>query len=591
MTAPLLAIQNLVVGQADDGPDIVRDVSLTLERGHTLGLVGESGSGKTMIANAIMGMLRPPLTRRSGLIEFDGQALPGDGAAEARQIRGRRIGMIFQDPAATFNPVRPVGAPLIESVMRHQNLDRVAARQMAISMLGDVGIPEPDRRMHEFPHQFSGGQLQRIMIALALINNPDLVIADEPTTALDATVQVRILNLLNEVLEDRSLLLITHDLGVAGAVCDRLAILRNGELVESGATASILTEPATEYAARLLAAVPSFRTRNSTADLTKPSEPASGGLSLRDLSIRLSQSAGGQSLVENVSLELLAGRITALVGESGSGKTTIARALVGLGPKPASGHLRIDGVDHDLAASPAYSTIRKAVQMVFQHGGAALDPRWSVARSLAEAAPDPSKVDVDQWAQDALAQLDLPPDTPARRPSQLSGGQRQRVSLARALSARPLVLVADEPLSALDVSTKQRLMTQLRAMRDDGLSILIIAHELAMVYELADDLYVLRGGRIVESGPTQAVMQEPSHPYTAVLLASTYTLDSEFDRNSYFPNNDPPPDPALGCPFRLSCPVAKSICRESSPALKSTGAGRASACHLPRSLPPPPLFS
>lgn len=591
MTAPLLAIQNLVVGQADDGPDIVRDVSLTLERGHTLGLVGESGSGKTMIANAIMGMLRGPLTQRSGVIEFDGQALPRDATAQVRQLRGRRIGMIFQDPAAAFNPVKPVGAPLVESVMRHQNLDRVAARQTAISMLGDVGIPEPDQRMREFPHQFSGGQLQRIMIALALINNPDLVIADEPTTALDATVQVRILNLLNEVLEDRSLLLITHDLGVAGAVCDHLAILRNGELIESGATAAVLTNPATQYAKRLLAAVPTFRTRNSTADLTNPGAPASNGLSLRDLSIRLPQSAGGHALVETVSLELRPGRITALVGESGSGKTTIARALVGLGPKPASGHLRIDGVDHDLAASPDYRSIRKAVQMVFQHGGAALDPRWSVARSLAEAAPDTSNVDVVQWAHDALDQLDLPPDTPARRPSQLSGGQRQRVSLARALSAGPLVLVADEPLSALDVSTKQRLMTQLRALRDDGLSILIIAHELAMVYELADDLYVLRGGRIVESGPTRSVMQAPSHPYTAVLLASSYTLDTDFDRSAYFPDNDPPPDPALGCPFHLSCPVAQSICRESRPALKATGADRASACHHPASLPAPPLFS
>ncbi len=593
----LLSIRNLSLGNPD--PDsrtgtIMDGLSLTMARGETLGVVGQSGSGKTMLANAILGMLPAPIEVLAGQIQFDGADLVSMTDVERRAIRGGRIGVVLQNPMSSFNPSRPVGAPLVESLMRHSGLDRETARRKAATALGEVGIPDPEARMRAYPHQFSGGQLQRIMIALAMINDPELVIADEPTTALDATVQVRVLRLLQDMAADRSLMLITHDLGVASALCDNLAILKDGRMVESGAANTLLRTPQSDYAKELIASVPTFTGRPAGQQAAVESAEASDNasvVSVDGLTVDLGPRDAPARIVEDIALQVDRRQIVALVGESGSGKSTIAKALVGLAPK-TSGSITASRVDK---AGPTpedeLAALRKTIQLVFQNGSASMNPRWSIRRIITEPLLNTGADSERREAvlQEALATFDLPPDAADRRPSGLSGGQRQRVALARALVAEPELLVADEPLSAVDVLNKRNLIAHLLDLRARGLSVLIIAHELAVIYQLADYVYVLRAGEVVEHGPAQELLRRPAHPYTAVLVASTYTAGAQFDRSIYFPDRPPESGAPVhdACPYRHECPAAQPDCARARPLLNELEVGRAAACHFPFTLQPP----
>ncbi|WP_144714682.1 ABC transporter ATP-binding protein [Curtobacterium pusillum] len=535
MSAPLLEVEGLRVAFGDAEP-VVRDVSFTLTPGRVLALVGESGSGKSVSAMSVLGLL-PPEARVTGSVRFRGEELVGASDDDLRAVRGAGIGVVFQEPMNSFTPVLSIGTQIAEAVTAHPtDLDRAGVSARTDELLRAAGLTDPARIRKAYPHELSGGQLQRAMIAMALAGDPVALIADEPTTALDVTVQAGILDLLRTLGRERGLavLLITHDMGVVADVADEVLVMRRGDPVEHGAVADVFAAPSAEYTRALLAAVPGLEARRVETDHVTTAggapEPSRASrplvAQLRDVSVRYARR--GAPTVSGIDLELHAGGTLGLVGESGSGKSTIGRALAGLVPVVA-GSVEVDGSDLRTARGARLRELRSRVGIVFQDPASSLNPRQTIGWSIAEPLlvhDAGSAAHRAERVRELLTAVQLDPSWAERFPHQLSGGQRQRVAVARALALRPALVIADEPTSALDVTVQAAVLDLLAELQQDfGFGMLLVSHDLAVVRQLADEVVVLRNGRVVERGTTDAVLDHPQQDYTRMLLAAAPVAD------------------------------------------------------------------
>ncbi|GAA3846400.1 ABC transporter ATP-binding protein [Saccharothrix violaceirubra] len=554
------------------GVRAVRDVSFTLDAGQCLAIVGESGSGKSVTARSLVGLAGDTATVGARALTFDGRDLTGLRESGWRRVRGREIGLVLQDALVSLDPLRTVGAEIGEALRVHGVVDRSARPERVRSLLADVGVPEPERRARQHPHQLSGGLRQRALIASALAARPRLLIADEPTTALDVTVQAQVLDLLRGLKDEgTALLLISHDLSVVAGIADRVAVMYGGVVVEHGPADEVLPDPRHPYTQALIAAVPGTRPRGSRLSAVPFEGPEATAVgcpyasrcvraddrcrtSLPDLSVRCWHPAPavtttvssdvvapviGEPLLEavgiskrfrapdrtwydavkDVSFTLHRGETLGLVGESGSGKTTAARIALGL-VAPDAGEVRFQDQAWSSLSERARRPRRRAIQTVHQDPLGSFDPRYTVERLIAEALPRDGRARVAEL----LDQVGLPKSLLRRRPRELSGGQRQRVSIARALATGPDVLVCDEPVSALDVSIQAQILDLLRDLRHEtGTAMLFISHDLAVVRHVSDRVAVMKDGAIVESGPVDDLFDHPRHPYTRELLAALPT--------------------------------------------------------------------
>jgi peptide/nickel transport system ATP-binding protein len=535
VSAPLLEVEGLRVAFGDAEP-VVRDVSFTLTPGRVLALVGESGSGKSVSAMSVLGLL-PPEARVSGSIRFRGTELVGATDDQLRAVRGAGIGVVFQEPMNSFTPVLSIGTQIAEAITAHPtDLDRAGVSARIDELLRAAGLTDPQRIRKAYPHELSGGQLQRAMIAMALAGDPVALIADEPTTALDVTVQAGILDLLRRLGRERDLavLLITHDMGVVADVADELLVMRRGDPVEHGTVAEVFAHPTAEYTRALLDAVPSLEARGAETDhvTTAGGAPEASRASrplvaqLRDVAVRYARR--GEPVVSGIDLELRAGETLGLVGESGSGKSTIGRALAGLVPVVA-GSVEVDGSDLRTARGGRLRELRSHVGIVFQDPASSLNPRQTIGWSIAEPLlvhGTASTAERAERVRELLVAVQLDPSWAERFPHQLSGGQRQRVAVARALALRPALVIADEPTSALDVTVQAAVLDLLADLQQEfGFGMLLISHDLAVVRQLADEVVVLHRGRVVERGTTDAVLDDPQQDYTRMLLAAAPVAD------------------------------------------------------------------
>ena len=532
MSDAALVIENLSVALPAwaDRPRAIDEVSLEVRRKEILCVVGESGSGKSVMAKAILRLLPEPQVRVvGGRVLYDGQdllALPADGI---RAVRGGRIAMIFQEPMVALNPVMTVGRQADEIIEVHTRLRAVQRRKRVIEVFADVRLPEPERILKCYPHELSGGQRQRVMIAMALALEPALIIADEPTTALDVTTQAQILRLLKE-LQGRhgtAILFITHDFGVVAEIADRVAVMRQGKLVECGHASDVLQYPQQQYTRSLIAAVPSLTPRRMAPDhpAAASERPLLAVSGLRKAYLRRGGFALGRSrvtAVAGVSLEIKRGRALALVGESGSGKSTLARCIVGL-EQADGGAIELEGSDIAGLSRAALRPYRKALQMIFQDPFASLNPRWRVGDIIAQGpiVNGTPRREAQAQAAELLRLVGLEPVVANRYPHEFSGGQRQRIGIARALAVKPQLIVADEPVSALDVSVQKQVLELLDALRTEfKLSMLFITHDLRVAAQVCEEVAVMKDGVIVERGPTANIFVAPRHDYTRALLAS-----------------------------------------------------------------------
>ena len=518
-------IRDLSVTFATDGGDVqaVRGVTLDVRPGEVLAIVGESGSGKTVTARSILGLL-PETAITRGAVILDGTDVTRLDAAGLRAVRGPKAAMVFQEPSSALNPVFPIGWQLAEGLRAHGGVSRGAARKVAIDMLRRVGIPEPERRVDDYPHQFSGGQKQRIVIAMALALKPKVIIADEPTTALDVTVQAEILDLLRSLRDDEgtAIVLITHNMGVVADLSDRVAVMLDGELVETAPVTELFEAPQHEYTRRLLAAVP----RLQVTDREAPVTDAAPVVVAKDLVIEYPGRFGRGAFraVKGVSFTLSPGEVVGLVGESGSGKSTIGRAIAGLTPV-SDGSLEVLGMQMLGVKERRFRPLRKDLGFVFQDPATSFNPLLTIAQNVAEplivhgAVKDPA--DARPRVDELLEAVQLPAAFGDRFPHELSGGQRQRASLARALALDPKLLIADEPTSALDVSVQAKVLELFGEVQERfGFATLFITHDLAVVDMLAHKVVVLHNGEIAESGRTAEVLGDPKDEYTKRLIAS-----------------------------------------------------------------------
>ena len=533
--APLLMIRDLNIDFEVDKVWIpaVRGIDLDLIAGEVLALVGESGSGKSTLAMAIPGLLADN-ARLTGSILLTGEELAGADEATLTEVRGGRVGVVFQEPMTAFNPVYTIGWQIIEAIRMHRDISANDARARAEELLDLVDMPEPAKRMDFYPHQLSGGQRQRAMIAQALACDPALLIADEPTTALDVTVQAEILDLLRDLRTrvDAGILLITHDLGVVADIADRIVVMKDGVVVESGSSATLFSDPQQPYTRLLLASVPHLGRGKLTATESSPapeSAPPVPALFLREATVEFkSGSRNAFQAVGAVTLEVGASEVVGLVGESGSGKSTLGKAAVGL-VRLTSGSVHLAGVDITKLSQRELREPRKQVGVVFQDPGSSLNPRWPVGQAIAEPLALHTELTAIQRiarVDELLEQVQLSRSLRNRYPHQLSGGQRQRVGIARALALNPALVIADEPTSALDVSVQARVLRLLRELQAaHGFACLFISHNLAVVEELSDRVVVMRSGRLVESGPTETVLNNPTEEYTARLIAAVPVPD------------------------------------------------------------------
>ena len=521
---PILDISGLVVSLGKNkGAPIIDGVSLQVNARETLCLVGESGSGKSVTALTVMGLLQKNSLRPTGgNITLVGEELLTAGDRRLRQMRATTMAMIFQEPMTALNPVVPVGRQIDEVLRAHTDLDARARRARILDMMEQVRLPEIERIFASYPHRLSGGQRQRIMIAMALVLEPKLLIADEPTTALDVTTQKQILTLIRDLQRDHgtAVLFITHDMGVVAEIADRVAVMRAGQLVETGPLAKVLRTPAMEYTRNLLAAVPSLVPRAGRAESGEPVvlEAHALGKVYRERSFF--GRAREVTAAENVTLTLRKGRTLGIVGESGSGKSTVARCIVRL-IDPTSGGIRLSGREISNLSHRLLQPHRKKIQIVFQDPYRSLNPRVSVGETIAEG---PINYGVDRAqalakAQELLELVDLPSDSISRYPHQFSGGQRQRIAIARALALDPDVLVADEAVSALDVSVQAQVLELLHEIQNRlGVALLFITHDLRVAAQICDDVAVMQKGRIVEQGAAAQVLTNPQQSYTRALL-------------------------------------------------------------------------
>lgn len=532
---PLLDVTGLSVtfGTGEDATQVTHDVAFTIEREQTVALVGESGSGKSVSAMSIIGLLSDN-AKATGSVRYEGRELVGMAEGELDKIRAADISVIFQDPMTALNPVYTINQ-LMEDAFHGQGLTKQQVTARGIDLLDQVGLPDPEQKIHQYPHQLSGGQRQRVMIAMAISSNPGLLIADEPTTALDVTVQAGILDLLKELQTEygMGLLLITHDMGVVADVADHVHVMKDGRIVESANMRSIFKNPQNAYTKQLLEAVPKLGSvelsEESAAESVEPS------LSFKDAVVEFPRR--GQDpfrAVDGVTFDLYPGEVLGLVGESGSGKSTLGRVAVGL-QKLAEGGARIAGVDLQTARSKDIKAMRRDVAVVFQDPASSLDPRMSIAQSVSSPLKWnrmlTSKKALNARAAELLELVKIPSSWGDRYPHELSGGQRQRIGIARALALEPKVLIADEPTSALDVSVQARVLELLKELQANlGFSCLFISHDLAVVEMLADKVVVLRQGQVVESGTTQKVLHEPQDEYTKRLVAAAPIPDPELQK-------------------------------------------------------------
>ncbi|RWO71719.1 MAG: ABC transporter ATP-binding protein [Mesorhizobium sp.] len=547
-TKPVLDIANLCVSvRGEDGErEVVSDLSLTLSRGETLCIAGESGSGKSMTALAIMQLLPQPAARiSSGKIHLGDTDLTILDERRMRRIRGARIAMIFQEPMTSLNPVLSIGRQLTESIEAHTSLSQSEARQRAIEALKAVRISEAESRLRQFPHELSGGMRQRVMIAMALALEPDVLIADEPTTALDVTVQGEVLELLRDLQRQHgtSVILITHDMGVVAEMADRVIIMRHGRMVEEGKTADIFARPQADYTRELLAAVPRIgsgigRQKSRDAETAMPANVAE----VTDLHVRFDLHGGffGRvtrrvHAVEGVSFSIAPNETLALVGESGCGKSTTAKALAGL--VPYSGDIAVGGRNLSGLGRDERKAVRRDVQMIFQDPYASLDPRMRVGDLVAEPLlihGIASKQERSQRVAALFERVGLSADQMELYPHEFSGGQRQRVCIARALALRPKLMIADESVSALDVSVQARVLELLKELqREFGVAYLFISHDMAVVENISDRVAVMYLGQIVEMGTRDQVFSNPRHPYTRRLIQAVPVPDPAKRRSRF----------------------------------------------------------
>ena len=523
---PAVDIRDLDITFATDGGDVhaVRGVSLDVRPGEVLAIVGESGSGKTVTARTILGLLPETATVR-GAVYLGGDDVVTLSPARMRELRGTRAAMIFQEPSTALNPVFTVGWQLAEGLRAHGKVGKQRARRRAVEMLQKVGIPDAARRVNDYPHQFSGGQKQRIVIAMALALEPDVIIADEPTTALDVTVQAEILELLRDLRAEfgTAIVLITHNMGVVADLADRVAVMLDGELVETAPVRELFAKPVHEYTRKLLAAVPRL-VLTDPPQVPVTDEPAV--VEADHLVIEYPGRLGRKAFraVDDVSFQIRPGEVLGLVGESGSGKTTIGRAIAGL-TRVSDGSLRVLGSEMLGVREGEFRPKRRELGFVFQDPATSFNPLLTIAQCVAEplvvhgaaASPAEARDRVDEL----LAAVQLPREYGDRFPHELSGGQRQRASLARAIALDPKLLIADEPTSALDVSVQARVLELFGEVQERfGFATLFITHDLAVVDLLAHRVIVLHQGRIAEQGHTKDVLGAPSDPYTRRLLDS-----------------------------------------------------------------------
>lgn len=553
----LLEVRNLKVRFATEGGWLhaVDGVDFQVERGENFTLLGESGSGKSVTALAVSRLLPRAADIAAGAILLNGVDLLALPERAMRKARGRRVAMIFQEPQTSLNPVLTVATQIGETLRQHQGLTGRARRDKIIELLEAVGIAEPARRMGDYPHQFSGGMKQRVMLAQALAGEPELLIADEPTTALDVTTQAQVLALLKQLQRDRGLtvLFITHDLAVASQVADQIAVMRGGRLLETAATRRFFSGPRHSWSKKLLASLPDPAQRRQLKPGPAPEQPL---LRVADLQVRFprrrgafGRPAGYLRAVDGVSLELRQGQTVAVVGESGSGKTTLGKGVLQL-VKPAGGAAWLEG-DNLLALTPAQLRRRRAdMQIVFQDPFSSMNPRMMIRDIIGEgllvrwragqpgwdgprtggrpgaAAPSTGAAEQGDDIDELLLRVGLEPGFKYRYPHELSGGQRQRVCIARALAVKPKLLVCDEPTSALDLTVQAQILDLLARLQDElGLAYLFITHNIGVVASFAHYVAVMRQGRLVEQGEVEAVLTRPEHEYTKALLAAAPTLD------------------------------------------------------------------
>ena len=525
MTDTVLDIKDLVVSLGKDAgaARIIDGVSLEVAEGETLCVVGESGSGKSVTSLTVMGLLeKGTLVPTGGSVKLVGEELLTASEYRLRQLRATRMAMIFQEPMTALNPVLPVGRQIDEVLRAHTNLDARARRKRILDMMDQVRLPEIERIFASYPHRLSGGQRQRIMIAMALVLEPKLLIADEPTTALDVTTQKQILTLIRDLQRDHgtAVLFITHDMGVVAEIADRVAVMRGGRMVETGALDTILRTPQMEYTRNLLSSVPSLVPRPP-----RPETPEPVVLEANELGkVYRERSFLGKTrevtAAANVTLALRKGRTLGIVGESGSGKSTVARCIVRL-IDPTSGGVRLAGREISELSRRLLRPHRKGIQIVFQDPYRSLNPRITVGETIAEGPINygmPRKQALER-ACELLELVDLPADAISRYPHQFSGGQRQRIAIARALALDPDVLVADEAVSALDVSVQAQVLELLDEIQKRlGIALLFITHDLRVAAQICDDVAVMQHGRVVEQGPAAEVLSNPKQAYTRALL-------------------------------------------------------------------------
>ena len=534
----------------------VDNVSLSLEKGDILGIVGESGAGKSTVGNALIGLLEPPGEMTKGEIFLDGNRIDNLPDSEKQKIRGKEIGMIFQDPLTSLNPLQTIEDQLVETINLHLELGENGGRQRAVELLDQVGIPDPDVRVKQYPHQFSGGMRQRVVVALALCAEPNLIIADEPTTALDVSIQAQILDLMRGLCKEKQvgMVIITHDMGVIADITDRVAVMYRGRLVEHGATEKILGNPDHPYTQSLISAVPrpdiklirfpqvtyieDVAEKNTEIDITehwlgkaREYETAPGPLvELKNISMRfttkpafLRKNRIFLDAVNNVSLDIHEGEVFGLVGESGSGKSTVARIICGL-YTPVSGAINFAGTE--LTALKKQSDLdpfRKQMQMIFQDPYSSLNPRMRVLDIVAEPILfhqlAETRREVEIIVTDLLEHVGLGAQSAVRYPHEFSGGQRQRISIARALATRPRFLICDEPTSALDVSIQAQILNLLKDLQEElGLTMLFISHDLPVIRQMCDRVGVMKDGFLCEMKETEVLFENPEHEYTQHLL-------------------------------------------------------------------------
>jgi oligopeptide/dipeptide ABC transporter ATP-binding protein len=599
----VLDIQNLTVTfDTPDGPvHAVKGVSLAVPPGECLGVVGESGSGKSQTFLAAFGLVASN-GRATGSAKLNGQELVGLKPDQLTPVRGRKVGFVFQDPLTALTPHMRIGTQMAEGLRLHFGLDQAAAEARCKDWLERVRIPEASRRLRQYPHELSGGMRQRVMIAMAMMGEPDLLIADEPTTALDATVQAQVLDLIDDLRRDTgaAVVLITHDMGVIARMASQVAVMKAGEVVETGDIGAVFRTPQADYTRMLLNAVPRIESARRDGERAL-SAPVAGDplLTVRDLKMHFPvDGAGGLfarkkqlRAVDGVSFDLRPGETLGVVGESGCGKSTLARAVIQL-LKPSAGSVTFLGRGIDASDNKALREARKDLQIVFQDPLASLNPRMTAGDIIAEPLdtfePGISRDERRARVEEIMAKVGLLPMMINRYPHEFSGGQNQRIGIARAMILRPKLIVADEPVSALDVSIRAQIINLLHDLQKEfGIALIFISHDLAVVRHVSHRVLVLYLGKIMELADSPTLNAKPRHPYTQALLSAAPVPDPEVERGKpriVLQGDLPSPlNPPSGCVFRTRCPKAQAKCAKEIPSLDPRGgpSDHLVACHFP----------